>query len=139
MNWFAANDGQFNAYTTWVATNYHFHIKNEAFDDAMDRFSNSFINPTFPEQRASKAIKTIHHQFKSSLCSNFWHHTNLWLSLSHSKSPIHGFRLGNKNTLSQPDARQAMIDFHKTYYSPSIMTLCVYSNKTIEELESKVN
>lgn len=93
---FYKNNGDINSYTNWTSTNYHFKIDHSAFEEALDRFSSFFQNPTFPESCDLKAIKTIHHKMKAALFSDFWHHTNLYLMLTHSKSPIHKYMFGNK-------------------------------------------
>lgn len=132
------NGGSSNAFTTMTTTNYHFDIANQGFDEGLDRFSQFFISPVFAKEATSKEIKSIHHQFKVALTNDFWHHTNLYLSLSNVESPINKFIFGNKAGLSKPEAYKAMTDFYKEFYSAELMTLCVSSNKPIAELEKKV-
>lgn len=136
---FLRNNGEINAFTNWTHTNYHFTVQHKAFEEAIDRFANFFINPTFPDECSMKAIKTIHHQMKNAYFSDFWHHTNLYLQLTNAQSPIHKFTFGNKDELAKPEARHAMMEFFRIFYSANIMTLCVSSNQPIKELEKLVN
>lgn len=132
------NGGSWNSFSTMTTSNFHFDISNLAFDEGLDRFSQFFYQPAFNKQATSKEIKNIHHQFKVALTNDFWHHTNLYMSLSHPESAINKFIFGNKTGLSKPESYKAMTDFHKEYYSSELMTLCVSSNKSIAELEKKV-
>lgn len=82
-DFFSKNNGEINSYTNWTCTNYHFKVQHKAFEDGLDRFASMFINPTFPDSQSIKVIKNIHHQMKAALLSDFWHHTNLYLQLTH--------------------------------------------------------
>ena len=44
------------------------------------------------------------------------------------------FSCGNEQTLKQEGVREALLKFHSEYYSSNIMTLCVLSNASIDQL-----
>ena len=46
--------GNYNAYTAFEHTNYFFDIETSYFADALDRFSQFFIEPLFSEQFVDK-------------------------------------------------------------------------------------
>ena len=48
------------------------------------------------------------------------------------------FGCGNAKTLKQEGIREALLNFHKTWYSSNIMKLCVNGNHTIENMEKWV-
>ena len=73
------------------------------------------------------------------MTNDFWHHTNLYMRLSHPESAINKFIFGNKEGLKKPEAYKAMTDFFKEYYSSELMTLCVSSDKSLAILEKKIN
>lgn len=41
------NGGMNNAYTSLTNTNFHLDVSNKAFEEALERFSDFFISPTF--------------------------------------------------------------------------------------------
>lgn len=51
------------------------------------------------------------------------------------ESPLHRFDCGNLESLKQEGIREALLNFHKTWYSSNIMRLVVSSNQSIEKLE----
>mmetsp|Transcript_21921 Transcript_21921/g.21111 ORF Transcript_21921/g.21111 Transcript_21921/m.21111 type:complete len:174 (+) Transcript_21921:489-1010(+) len=57
---------------------------------------------------------------------------------SHEDSYLNTFNCGNLETLKQDGIREALLDFHKKYYSSNIMKLVVSSKYEIEKLESWV-
>lgn len=132
------NGGSWNAFTTMTSTNYHFDVLNRGFDEGLDRFAQCFISPAFSDKSTGREIKTIHHQFKVALTNDFWHHTNLYMRLSHPESPINKFIFGNKEGLKKPEAMKVMKDFFNEFYSAELMTVCVSGNLPMAALEKKV-
>jgi insulysin len=55
--------------------------------------------------------------------------------LSHGQSAEHRFRCGNLETLKVDGIREALIDFHKYYYSANIMKLVILGKEPIKKLE----
>jgi len=50
--------------------------------------------------------------------------------------PFNKFGCGNLKTLGDtPGARNDLIEFHKKYYSSSIMCLCILSNHPMDVME----
>ena len=48
--------GMSNAYTSLTNTNFHFDCSNEALEEALDRFTQFFISPTFSESGTEREI-----------------------------------------------------------------------------------
>jgi insulysin len=42
-------------------------------------------------------------------------------------------------SLKQDGIREALLEFHRKWYSSNIMKLCILSNKNIEDMEKLVN
>ena len=55
-DWLASNGGSRNAATGEDFTFFYFDVKNEALDDALDRFSDFFINPLFTKEAAETEV-----------------------------------------------------------------------------------
>jgi secreted Zn-dependent insulinase-like peptidase len=51
---------------------------------------------------------------------------------------LHRFNCGNIDSLKQKGIREALLAFHKKWYSSNIMKLAVVSNKDMESLEKLV-
>jgi insulysin len=54
---------------------------------------------------------------------------------AHKDSPLNRFIIGNLVSLKQDGIREALLDFHKRWYSSNIMKLCVTGRHDIERLE----
>ena len=55
--------------------------------------------------------------------------------LSENDSIFNKYSTGNLMTLNKPGLRDRMKDFHKKYYSASNMSLVVYHNRPLDEIE----
>jgi secreted Zn-dependent insulinase-like peptidase len=62
----ADNGGSSNAYTSLVDTNYHFDVSNEAFEGAIDRFSQFFLNPLLDPAEVDKEMHAVDSEFNMS-------------------------------------------------------------------------
>lgn len=68
--------GYFNAYTAGHHTNYHFQIHHDAFEGAIDRFSQFFISPLFSPEFSIREIQAVHNEHKKNILDDGWrqHH-----------------------------------------------------------------
>ena len=55
--------------------------------------------------------------------------------MSENDSIFNKYSTGNLMTLNKPGLRDRMKDFHKKYYSASNMSLVVYHNRPLDEIE----
>ena len=84
-------------------------------------------------------MKAVDSEFNQSLQSDAWRFYSL---LQHNTNPeglLNRFNCGNMESLKQDGIREALLNFHRTWYSSNIMKLCILSNKNIEEMEKLVN
>ena len=56
--------GRKNGYTTLTNTNFHFDCAGPAFSEALDRFAQFFISPSFTESGTSREVMAINSEFK---------------------------------------------------------------------------
>ena len=129
----AKNGGFSNAYTIQDKTVFYFDISNEGFEGALDRFAQIFISPTFNEGSVEREIKAVDNEFSNNLNNDSRRVNQIKLSEINKDSPFNNFGTGNLKTLSLPDIRDRLLVFYKQYYSSDIMSLCVYSNKSLED------
>ncbi len=57
------NGGYNNAWTSLTNTNYHFDCSNSAFPEALDRFAQFFISPTFKEDSTDREMNAVDSEF----------------------------------------------------------------------------
>ena len=126
--------GSSNAGTQNDRTIFFFDISNEAFEGALDRFAEFFISSTFNEGSVEREIKAVDNEFSNNLNNDARRLVQIKCSEMNKDSPFNNFSTGNIKTLSLPDIRDRLLVFYKKYYSSDIMNLCVYSNKSLEEL-----
>ena len=133
------NGGSNNAYTSFDHTNYYFSISPPSFEQALDRFSRFFIDPTFDEIYVDRERSVVHSEYqarKKDEGRRLWDAQKTWLNPQH---PASRFSVGSLETLRDREAqsvRDALIDFYESHYSANIMTLVVLSNESLDQLES---
>ena len=133
-DYLSKNGGDSNASTDQDFTIFYFDVSNEAFEGALDRFAQFFISSTFNESTVDREIKAVDNEFTNNLNSDARKLFQLKLSETNKESPFNHFPTGNLKTLSLPDIRDRLLTFYKKYYTSEIMNLCVYSNKSLDEL-----
>ena len=134
QEYLAKNGGFSNAGTQLDRTIYYFDVSNEAFEGALDRFAHFFICSKFNEGSIEREKKAIDNEFTNNLNKDARRLFQIKNSQMNENSPFNVFSTGNLETLSQPDIRDRLLVFYKKYYTSEIMNLCIYSNKSLEDL-----
>jgi len=127
--------GDKNAYTSATDTNFFFSISNEAFPEALDRFSQFFKEPLFNEDATFREIDAVDSEHKKNLPSDYRKLHQLLESCANPASKISRFRTGNMETLKKPGIREALLDYHSKNYSANAMTIALLSNLSLDDLE----
>lgn len=148
----AQNAGYSNAYTSCENTNYQFQlvVSKEARDgggeasplyEALDRFSQFFLAPLFTEGATERELNAVDSEHEKNLQNDNQRLFQLGQSCANPKHPFSGFGTGSKATLwDEPqangvDTREALLAFHKKYYSANLMRLCVTSPHSLDLME----
>ncbi|EFC40868.1 peptidase [Naegleria gruberi] len=133
--------GATNASTSAEKTTYYFTISNDYLEEALDRFAQFFISPTFSEHQINREVEAINSEFKKNLQLE---ERRLYQLMKNSSNPLHPFRkFGTGNTISlktEPEmknlnSREHMIEFFEKYYSSNQMKLSIIGNYPFEILE----
>ena len=99
--------GQRNAATSEDATFFYFDVRNEAFDGAIELFSEFFKEPNFSEEGTAREINAIESEFRKNYTSEL---RRVWqIEKSHLTDPesaLHGFATGNSNSLPHETEEQ---------------------------------
>ncbi len=135
---FLENHGGFgNAWTSFSHTNYHFSIGTDYLEEALDRFAQFFIAPTFDPTYVDRERAVVHSEYQARK-KNEWRRLRdarkQWLNPDH---PASRFAIGSLNTLRDRDgitARDRLIEFYQRRYSANIMTLVILGKEPIDQL-----
>lgn len=136
--------GVSNAATYSDHTNYYFDVVPEHLADALDRFSQFFLNPLFTEAATDRELNAVNSENHKNLSSDIWRIDQLDKHLAKSDHPYHKFGTGNKLTLDDIpkskgiNVRDALLKFHDQWYSSNIMAFAVLGKETLDELEELV-
>lgn len=131
------NQGFSNAYTAYEDTNYFFEVNHQAFDEALDRFGQFFVEPLFDPAYIKREVNAVHSEHQKNLQDDGWRLHRLLNILQKKGHPRTNFGTGNLETLASVGRKEA-IAFYEKHYSANRMKLVVVSNKKLDELQSLV-
>lgn len=128
--------GAKNAATSFTNTYYYFDIGQEHLEEATDIFSQFFKKPLFDESCVDREINAVDSEFKKNYQNDYRRALQVMkYHGSNQDSNYSKFQTGNLDTLGKPGIRDALIEFHKNYYSSNLMNLCIVGNGPLEDLE----
>jgi insulysin len=134
-NYLKINGGYSNAYTSRGHTNYHFEIRHEAFEGAIDRFSQFFIAPLFTAEFTDREMNAVNSENQKNLENDIWRQYQLANSLYRPDHPANRFGTGSRETLGGV-TREELLKFYESYYSANQMTLALTGRASLDELEA---
>jgi insulysin len=129
-----SHGGYTNAFTGEDRSNYHFEVQHDAFDGALDRFSQFFISPLFSPEYTEREINAVHSEHQKNIEQDDWREHQLIKSFYRKGHPASHFATGSLETLKGVK-QEEFIQFYNTYYSANRMSLVLLSNKGLDELE----
>ncbi|QPJ65695.1 MAG: peptidase M16 [Candidatus Nitrohelix vancouverensis] len=130
-----ANSGASNAYTSSDVTNYFFEVSHDAFEGALDRFSDFFKSPLFDEKYSEREVNAVSSEHDKNQRSDGWRLSRVQNMMVEPGHPLAKFGTGNKETLAG-DNGPALRAFFKKYYAASNMRLALISNIPLPQQES---
>ncbi len=123
-----------NAYTTYDRTVYHFTIRSEYLDSALEGFSDMIQNTVFDEKESQKEIQVILKEINMNDDSPdryLWHQ---FMSLCFTTHPYRYPVIGYRN-LFKSLTKKDILEYYKTMYSPNNMILVLAGNLDIRKSE----
>jgi len=129
-----SNGGYNNAYTAGDHTNYHFEIRHEAFEGALDRTAQFFIAPLFTPKFTEREMNAVNSENQKNLENDLWRGYQLRNSLYRPGHPANHFSTGDRNTLGGT-TREELLAFYQAHYSANVMTLALASKASLDQLE----
>ncbi|QPB85275.1 peptidase M16 [Pseudoalteromonas rubra] len=133
------NGGSHNAYTWLDITNYMFKVNNQAYDEALDRFSDFFKAPKLYPEYTDKEKNAVNAEWSMRRELDFFGQYKLSRSMMGSH-PANRFLIGNLETLGDKpgsNLHQETVAFYNKYYSSNIMKLAMISNLPLSDMTKK--
>ena len=86
------------------------------------------------EDSTERELNAVNSEHSNNLQNDSWRVLQLRKELANQRHPFTKFGTGNKETLSSNEkserlVRDALIEFHSTYYFASVMNLCLFSSR----------
>ncbi|KGG51986.1 A-factor-processing enzyme [Mitosporidium daphniae] len=137
VSFISENSGSCNAETSGEYTLYHFSIKADFLEPALDRFSQFFTAPLFSASCVGKEIDAIDSEFLIHRQHDFQRYRHVRAFLTNLSHPFHNFLVANKATLTGKDGgniRDEVISFYRNHYSADRMSLVVVGKEPIADL-----
>lgn len=129
--------GYSNAFTTSDHTNYHFQVYHDAFDGALDRFSQFFIAPLFNPEFTKKEVEAVHSEHQKNLEDDMRRKYHLISTFYRKNHPENHFATGSMETLKGVDGAE-LKEFYDLHYSANRMSLALLSRQSLDWMEAKV-
>lgn len=130
--------GSSNAFTSNDHTSYLFSINNDAFPEALDRFSNFFKEPLFNPSGVSRELNAIDQEYAKNVENDDIRVLFVIKELGNIHHPNHRFNIGNSQTLSKV-SQETLKKWYHEHYNAHMMRLVVYSNLPLDTLTSLVS
>ncbi|XP_065350054.1 insulin-degrading enzyme-like isoform X1 [Cloeon dipterum] len=133
--------GSSNAFTSMENTTFYFDVGPEHLDNALDIFSQFFKAPLFTEDATDREVKAVNSEHEKNLANDSWRLHQLERSTSIKDHPYSKFGTGNLQTLVEDpqkngiNVREALLKFHRDYYSSNIMSLVILGKDSLDKLQ----
>jgi insulysin len=137
QHFIAENGGTTNAFTTNDFTSYLFSVNNQAFDEALDRFSEFFKEPLFNPSGVARELQAIDQEYAKNVQNDQIRAMYVMKEIANDQHPYHEFGMGNSKTLSKV-SQKTLVDWYDSHYSANLMRLIVYSKLPLENLKDLV-
>jgi protease-3 len=131
------NGGSQNAYTQLDHTNYMVAVNNDAYDEALSRFSGFFYEATLDQRYADKERNAVHSEWTMKSPNDWVILEQLNGSTLNPEHPISQFNWGNLDSLvdkKDNKLQAALVDMYNTYYSANLMKGAMISNLPIADM-----
>ncbi|MGJ8662704.1 MAG: insulinase family protein [Marinicella sp.] len=135
------NGGSSNAYTSLEDTNYFFDVKNDAFDEALDRFAQFFIAPTMDPQYVDREKNAVDSEYSLKIKEDSRRINEANRQTINPDHPYSIFSVGNLDTLADrgdDKVYDRLMEVYKRHYSANRMALVVLNNLSLDAMEQSV-
>ncbi|MEH6610883.1 MAG: insulinase family protein [Halioglobus sp.] len=133
--------GNRNAYTSFENTNYFFDINADYLPEALDRFAQFFISPSFDAQYVDREKNAVQAEYQLGIKSDGRRGLDVLQQNMNPDHPFSQFSVGSLESLAdRPDSmiRDDLLTFYRKHYSANVMRLVVLGSESLDELEQMV-
>jgi protease-3 len=133
------NSGTENAYTELDHTNYMVAVNNDAYDEALSRFSSFFYEAILDDTYADKERHAVHSEWTMKSPNDWVILEQLNGSTLNPAHPISQFNWGNLDSLADKKnakLQTALVDMYNTYYSANLMKGTMISNLPLADMRT---
>lgn len=133
--------GSNNAYTAAENTNYYFDVEHGALEQALDRFAQFFIAPSFDANYIEHEKNAVNAEFLAKINDDEMREWDVFRSIFNPEHPAALFDVGNLGALADREndsIRDDLIAFYQEYYSANLMTLVVVSHRKLDDIQKIV-
>ncbi|WP_176700582.1 pitrilysin [Gilliamella sp. App4-10] len=131
------HSGSYNASTALYRTAFYFEVENSALDTALDYLADAIAEPRLDPKFADKERNAVNAELTMARSNDGFRIEQVNSETINPNHPSAQFSGGNLETLSdKPNSKlqDALVTFHKDYYSSNIMVGVIYSNQSINKL-----
>jgi len=135
------NGGHTNAFTAYDHTNYFYDIDPVFLKDSLERFAQFFISPLLNAEFVERERNAVNSEYFARRTDEFRRTWSARKRVFNAEHPVTQFSIGNSKTLAdkpEQSVRDALLAFHKEYYSANIMSLAIIGHDSLDQLESWV-
>ena len=140
FKYIAENAGVMNGSTWTDHTSYMFEVDGRAFDGALARWSDAFIEPLLDKDANESELSAVHSEWEKSYDSDLYAINRVAGITLNSAHPATNFIIGNKQSLSDKPGsplQQELKQFYQRYYRAENMKLVLLSGDNLNILEAK--
>jgi insulysin len=137
----STHSGRSNGFTRCESTNYHFQIPHRYLGEALDRFSQIFIMPSFTSEAVEREVTAIDAEFRATLRDEISRMNRIKSELSRIGHPYRQFGMGNAESLrgaGWSELSEALTHFYHMHYSAHVMALVVSGPAPLDDIQSIV-
>ena len=140
-----SNGGYSNAYTSVKNTAYYFTINSDYFFNALEIFSQFFIDPLFDKKYVKSEVENINSEHEKNKNQDLWRINELSKKIFNNNHPFTKFFTGNNKTLLEKSQKKdvdvlynLLKKFHTNFYCSNNMKLFIIHNNINKKFIEKI-
>lgn len=138
----SSHGGSHNAYTSLENTNYFFEIDPKQLAQALDRFAQFFIAPSFDAQYVEREKHAVHSEYVARIKDDERRYWDVLRQMFDPANPAAKFSVGSLETLKDVEGtasiRDDLLAFYQQHYSAERMRLVVVGREPLDQLYQMV-
>lgn len=134
--------GYSNAATNYEDTEYHFEVREQCLDGALDRFSQIFKHPLMLKEAMTREREAVESEFTSKKNSDRLRRDQIFASIAKPEHPFSIFSWGNSKTLKDniddDKLYEKVHEYRRRHYSANRMHVCIQARMALDDLQDLI-